>query len=193
MQRELIDFNDDLYDELQDSYGLDEEQSAFTIDDMEKASWASRKLLGDEAEKQRIKAWGEREIARIQGIVYRHTTSIDNRMGFLTGHLHSYLNRLIQTGEIKKKSLDLPGGKIAVRSGKDKIVIEDEDAVIAYLEAADETSPIKIKKSVLKTELAKVTTPKGSAVLLDATGEPLPGTHIEPATEAFSFKPALEE
>lgn len=191
MARE-IDFDEVFDQELQEMYGL-QENASFTITDRDQASWASRKLLEDEREKAAAIAWGEREIARIKQIVDHHVTSAENRMQFLLGHLHTYLDKLIREGEIKKKSLDLPGGTIAIRSGRDKIVIEDEDAVIEYLEAADETTPIKIKKSVLKTQLAKVSGTKGSAVILNATGEPLPGTHVEPASDSFSFKPNLEE
>lgn len=195
MTRE-IDFEHDyqaLQDELLESYGVDGREATFAITDMDTASWASRKLQADEQEKRRVDDWAAREIARIKAIQQRHIDSIDNRMGFLLGHLHTYLDRLIREGEIKRKSLDLPGGKIAIRTGRAKIVIDDEDAAIEYLEAADETAPIKVKKSILKTELGKVSGTKGAAVILNATGEPLPGVHAEPAEDSFSFKPALEE
>ena len=193
MQRELIDFDDTLHEELLESYGIDRDDTAFSIGDLDTASWASRKLQADAQEKHRIDDWAAREITRIKDIQQRHVDSIDSRMGFLTGHLHTYLNHIIKEGEIQKKSLNLPGGKIAIRTGKQSISIDNEDAVIEYLEAADETAPIKVKKSILKTELGKVSSVKGSAVILDATGEPIPGAHIEPAADSFSFKPNLEE
>ena len=179
-------------EEMIESYGH-ETQGPFVIDDMDKAAWASRVLAQKAREAARWEAWGKREIERIKSIVDRNVSSVESSSEYLKSMLHTYVQQQIDSGEISKKSMLLPGGKAAIRTGRAKIVIEDEEALIHTLHSANVTDPIKVKESILKTELAKVTHAQGGRLYLSETGEVLENVHVDPAEPTFTFTPVDTE
>jgi hypothetical protein len=180
-------------EELLNAYpDTDNAPGPFVIDDMDKAAWASRILKRKADEVARWEAWRQREIERINHVVDQHVLTVESSGEYLKSLLNTYLSDLIQSGEISKKSMLLPGGQIAIRTGRDKIVIEDEEALIHTLHSAGVTDPIKVKESILKTELGKVTHAQGGRLYLNETGEALENVRVEPGMPAFSFKPTEE-
>lgn len=188
---EMIWDEDTIAQEMLDSYDVDDTSTNFIIDTIDTAAWASRVLQKEAEETQRLKEWAAREIARINEIVTRHETSAKSRAEFLEGHLHSFINREREQGNLSKKSMDLPGGKIGVRAGRAKIVVEDEESAVHYLEEVGAGGAVNIKKSVYKSTLTKMASLQGGRVYL--AGEQVPGMYSEPAEETFYFKPLLDE
>lgn len=183
----VIDW-DALDDALLDDLPGGREREEFRITDLDTAAWASEVLARNANDLADKEAMIEARMERLKELRKGYRKEAHGRATFLEGHLHTFLHRRVQEGH--KKSLDLPGGTIKVRSGRDSIEIEDEEAVLAALEEAGADEAIKIKKSVSKTGLGKVTEiGKHGRLVLKATGETLEGCFREPGIESFSFKP----
>lgn len=201
--RSMDEHLDSLYLDGIDPYGLGEDftpeeaeqqHKQFTIDDLGKAEWAAGIVAISERRQEARNDWLNDRIENLKAIVKAENAADEARSSFLKTHLHTFLRKEIEAGH-PNKSMRLPAGTIGLRSSKDKLAWdkEQEQAIIEYLEGADEVAPVKVSKSILKTKLDEVTTRKGTQVILDATGEPLPGVHVEPGDETFSFKVTKEE
>jgi phage host-nuclease inhibitor protein Gam len=164
------------------------EEKPWEIEDMDSAAWASRKAAAAARAKTDVLAWKAREIARIEETAQSEISRIERDLGFFTGHLGSFLSRLVNAGR-KQKSLDLPGGRVAIRAKQPKVEILDEDA-IAWAEAND-IPVVRVKKEVDRVALKKrLDLLEGGVVFDRETGEMLPFIRWEPQGESVSFDPA---
>lgn len=101
---------------------------AWEIRDMDAAAWASRKAAEAQTAIGDIDLWMEREIQRIKDVANHERHRAENDLEFFTNHLGAYLGKLVNEGR-KTKSLDLPGGRVALRNLPDKLDIVDEAAI----------------------------------------------------------------
>ena len=169
-----------------------EYDEAWSIQTDDTAAWASRKLRAAHHEAARIDAWMEREIARVREVAAEEKKSHERDIDWFQSHLAVYLNRLISEGRAKK-SLVLPGGKIALRSRGPKIEVEDEATFIAWLHSSGHESLVRVRESVDRAALNKAVSTEGTRVYLVESGEVLDGVHADPQEDSVSFSPTEDE
>jgi len=165
-----------------------EYDEAWSIQTDDTAAWASRKLKAAHDELSKIDAWAEREKTRIDAVAAEERRAHDRDADFFQAHLAVWLRDLIREGRAKK-SLSLPGGKIALRSRGPKIEITDEGVALSWLR---EHRPdlVRVKESLDRAGLKKVTIMDGQKVVLVDTGEVLEFAYAEPQEDSVSFAPA---
>lgn len=161
------------------------------ITDMDAAAWASRKAQSAMAAIEDINAWEAREVGRVQEVARRERARIERDVVFFKGHLAEYLTRLIADGRAKK-SLELPGGKVALRARQPQLDVMDEIAI----EWAKKFDPslVRVKESLDRVELRKavVLMPDGTVVHRES-GQPMDFARWTEGGDNVSFTPAYQE
>lgn len=159
------------------------------ITDMDLASWASRKAAKAHQSIVAVDDWEAREIDRIRRVAEQERAREQRSLEFFTDHLGAYLATLIAEGR-KVKSLELPGGKIALRSRPVALEVLDDDA-IAWAQANGVPEVLRTKVSFDKKAFREATEmgPVGT-VFLRETGEELPFARWSDPGQSASFTPA---
>jgi hypothetical protein len=93
----------------------------------------------------------------------------------------------------KKKSLNLIGGRVGMRSQTDELVVEDDDAVIAWARHYEEKSIVRITEGINRKEL-RVFMELYDAALEPEAGDvpPPPGVKLEQRDDVFYATPAKD-
>ena len=151
---------------------------AFTIDNLNKASWAVAKILESEARtaqraqlakdfKSRIDAW-------LESANKQDTDSISYLSFLLEPYVKNEISKLHNS-----KTLSLPTGLASLRKLPDRLDIIDSESAIAYCEAAHPDAII-IKKELDKSYLKD---------LILNHAEPIPGIAAELGADKLYIKP----
>ena len=170
-----------------------EANDAWEIRDMDAATWASRKAAAAAATIDDVGAWERREIERIKTVADAERGRAQSSLSFFTNHLGAYLGRLVHDGR-KTKSLDLPGGRVALRNQPDKLDIAD-DAAIEWAQSTydDEHAPLKTKVTLDRRAFrAEVDMIDGGRVVSKLTGEVLDFARWTEGGENVYFQPEAE-
>lgn len=167
-------------------------RDAWSIETMDQAAWASRKLRAAHAELAEIGAWEAREFERVRAAADRERQRIQGSAGFLENALAVYLNGLIQAGR-KTKTLDLPGGRVSIRARADKLEIDDEPAAIEWLKEHNHYEAVRVKEQIDKRGVLELLTRDGSTTVMADTGEVIPWARLEPQADSVTFKPAADD
>lgn len=136
-------------------------KTPFTVDSVEKAAWAARKILDAEgrisqytdqakAYKAQIDSWFER-------VVKEEQDSVEYFRSILKPFSEQELSNQ------KSKTLKLPGLSIQLRKKPDKVEVTDKETAISFCEEMHPDA-IVIKKDVSKTYLKDLLTKKGELV-----------------------------
>ena len=140
-------------------------QEGFAVDSLEKALWAASKIalaqrnLEETSEKARyfhglIDAWQEKTMKP-------HISTI----GYLSELLRPFLtDRLIG---VRSRSISLPGFRIGFRSTPSRVVVDEAEIAIHYLEKVFPQA-IQTKKEIMKSTLKPIM----------ATGKEIPGMSL---------------
>jgi hypothetical protein len=99
--------------------------AAFVVDDEKRANWVVRKVIEARAYGHRVKRWAEHE---------QHRAVVEEeRLVFLFGkQLEAWAATEIAKFNGRRKCLHLPSGQIGFRCKLKKLVVVDEQAVIAW-------------------------------------------------------------
>jgi hypothetical protein len=143
--------------------------SSFSVHDDDSANWVIKKIVESREYAKRCAIWCECEQARAK----REEEFFVFRFG---QQLLDYTRLKIASAGGRRKSVSLPAGTIGFRTEPEKLVMDDEQAVIAWAKQHNPalvTTIEKLSKSALNEHLEK-------------TGEiPDAGAHLEPAREKF--------
>jgi len=171
-------------------YPVDEPER-WRIRDDDSAAWASRKLKAAEREVERINAWAEREKARIDQVAMEERLAHQRDIDFFQTHLAVWLKDMIAEGRVKK-SVVLPGGKVALRARQPKLNIENEAHLLDYLRG-HHPDLLRVREDIDKGKLRKAVKIDGNRVVLSETGEILADVWAEPQEDSISFSPAEDD
>lgn len=86
----------------------------------------------------------------------------------------------------KAKTLAFPAGTLSARKGQPEWVIDDD----AFLSWAQDyaTDLVRVKHEVDRSAVKRTLTPDERGVVVDGSGEIVPGVHVEPARVSFKVK-----
>lgn len=163
-----------------------QEKPQFVINDMDKASWALRKIAQMEAKKKAAMEQAEAESFRISTWLSAQVSDYDREIHRFEQMLRPFAETAL-AGD-KKRSLTLPVGTIGFRKGQPKFEV-NEPELLAYVKE-NAVSYVKIKESVdwsnFKKDMALQADPEGRAITRD--GEIVPGVAATPGEDQFYVK-----
>ena len=158
---------------------LQEVREGFKVENLERATWAFRKLRAIENKEADIKAIAEEEIARITAWRDAELKQYEGDKQYFSFLLEEYYKN--EKAKDKKFKLSTPYGKVTARKSS-KWNYENEEALVKYLKD-NKPELVRVKEEVNKTELKKVF----KDGVDKETGEILPFVTIE-ETETITVK-----
>lgn len=165
----------------------DSPTDGWRVDGMETATWASRKAAEKQAGIDTVNAWRDREIERINQAADAETKTLERDLDFFRGTLGAWLQSEIMNGR-KKKSIELPGGTIAIRARQPTLELDEEKAMVW----AQTWHPdlIRVKASLDRNAVKKAVEFADGGELIDReTGEVLEIGSWRDEPESVSFTP----
>lgn len=162
-------------------------REGWSIRSLDEANWASRKAAQARRSIATAKAWGQREIERINAIVDAEVSRFQDDADFFEHHLADFLAREIEGGR-KTKSLELSGGTIKLTATQPKIEV-DEQALILWAQNHGRLDLIRVREALDKAALRKqAQLVEDGVVIID--GEIVPDAKWLPQDDSASFKVA---
>jgi hypothetical protein len=144
----------------------------FAVRDQDTANWVVRKIAEARTYQQRIREWAAREEARAA----REAEWFLGRYG---GELASWVEK--QTAGGKRRSVALPAGVAGFRKQPQRVLVEDEAAVIAWAKTAHPELVVTVPATerIAKADLALV---------VKTTGEVPEGVRFSEERDEFYVK-----
>lgn len=158
---------------------LEEVREAFSINDLQDATWAFRKLRAIDAKKKELETILNEEINGLKEWFCKETKSLDDDKAYFEGLLSAYY--IEERAKDKKFKLSTPYGKVT-SSKKTKYIYEDEQAIIDYCNM-NEIDAIRVKEELDKTAFKNLC----KDGVNQSTGEVVPGVRVE-KVESISVK-----
>ncbi|PKL23542.1 MAG: hypothetical protein CVU43_16420 [Chloroflexi bacterium HGW-Chloroflexi-5] len=125
--------------------------ATFTIQTIDVATWAARKVLSAQARILDRKVLATEYKKRIDAWLERASKEDEDSVGFLSGHLRVFTEQQVSV-QRKSRSVALPGATLSLRKKPDRIEVLDEAELLAYCEASYPEA-IVLTKSLSKTAL----------------------------------------
>jgi len=151
---------------------------SFTVNSLDKASWATSKILEAEARICQRAELAKDFKGRIDQWLETANQQDNNTMSYLSFLLEPYVKNEV-TKLHNSKTLSLPTGIASLRKLPDRLEITDSSIAISYCEA-EHPEAIVIKKELNKSVLKD---------LILKQSEPIPGVEAELGLDKLYIKP----
>ena len=193
---EMQEHIDDFFESLPNTYmnlkpvGSDEstKQSEFEIDTDGLADWAVRKINEERAELERLEAIANQQIKEIESRVESLRERTRRRTSFLTIKLQRYFNTVPHKETATQEKYELLSGNLVMKKAKQSLVNDDNDKLVAHLEAAGLTEFVKIEKKPAWGEFKKRLVIVDGEVVDKESGEVVNCIKIDDVPESFEVK-----
>lgn len=162
--------------ELLDIEEIKDQPQRFSVNTVEEANWALRKLSAIEAKRNEIKALAEQEMKRIKQWLEWESTSLDDSTAYFNGLLSEYAYRQ-RDQDPKFKKFTTPYGSVAFKKQQDKWDYKD-DVLLKSLKEAGLTELIRVKEEPNKVDLKKRAAVNNGVVVDLETGAILDGVTV---------------
>lgn len=196
----MPDLSDYLADSNPEGWSEDEiatvdsaaEESAprrFRIEDDSAAAWALRKLRRAEHARERNIQIAEQEVERIDAWLVEANASHQRDAKYFRAILTDYALRCRQNPDDGRKTISLPAGQVATRTGSAQWKVEPE----TFLPWAKQNRPDLIRVSeqpilaAIKESLQRL-----DGIAVDSTGEVVPGVSVSDSETSVTIKPTTE-
>ena len=157
----------------------------FTIENLDSANWAFRKLAAIERKRSEIKELADKEIQRIKEWQKQEEKGLNNSKEFFEGLLTEYF---IRQREVDPKfKISTPYGKVSSRKQQPKWNY-DNDKVVEWLKK-NNSELIRIKEEPDKREIKKAYKVVGNNVVTE-NGEIVEGITVEDRPDSITVKVA---
>jgi phage host-nuclease inhibitor protein Gam len=155
-----------------------EESETFTIDTLNKASWAVSQILEAEARIDQRSTLANEYKARIDAWLESATHQDKDSISYLSFLLEPYVKNEVSKLH-KSKTLSLPTGTASFRKLPDRLEITDNTSALSFCET-EHPEAIIIKKELNKSVLKD---------LILKQSEPIPGVSAELGEDKLYIKP----
>ncbi|MHA4132331.1 host-nuclease inhibitor Gam family protein [Bacillus cereus] len=176
-QNELLEV-----DQLQDA------EQQFEITDINGLNWAFRKLSALKSKEKEINQLANVERDRIAEWEKGELISVHNSITFFESHVQRYHAEQL-AADPKQKTISTPYGKSKTRKSKETPDKGDEALLLDYVIQNDLAEYIKnsVKWADLKKTL-KIVEISGEKVVIDDTGQIVPGVTVKPESISYSVE-----
>ena len=126
-----------------------ENPAEFRIDSDERAEWLLRKVADCQARAARAKAWAEREVEQAEAEEAR-------LLARFSAELEEYSKVRLANGKGKKKSFDLPSGRLGFRTNAAHLKVIDDAKALAWakINAPSAVVTVPATEKLSRAELA---------------------------------------
>lgn len=167
-------------------FEIDREE--WTIKDDSGAEWSLQRIAEEQAEYERLKALGDKQIEQINERVEAARKRYENSTAYFNGKLMEYF----QTVKRKKtktgvEKYALLSGTLQMKPASKKPVVNDEQ-LVEWLAANGMTDYIKTKQTPAWGDLKKSLDLSGDVPVIKETGEVVEGVTFEDVPETFEIK-----
>lgn len=171
-------------EELENSGVLTEEKQTWSIDSLESADWAFRKISALKKSNNEIKSLANKERERISQWESKETQSNQDSITFFEMKLAEYLLELRQSDP--KTKIKTPHGTVSTRKQPDSW--EYNNDAVEVLEELGLNEFINVKKTVDKTALKKAVSVLEDGRVISADGEIIDVVKVVPQGEKVVVK-----
>jgi hypothetical protein len=143
----------------------------FHVANEQTANWVCSKVIAARDRAERAKAWAAREVAQAE----RDEEFFLGRFG---EELEAWLRGVLDT---KKKSIDLPAGRVGVRTSPARLVVTDEEKALAWARAHQPSAVVAVPASehISRSDLI---------LRFKTTGEIPDGSDLQPASASLYIR-----
>lgn len=180
MMNELLEME---LEEAIDTVEAAEVGGRFTIQDLDSANWAFRKLAAIERKRKEIQELANKEIERIKAWQEQEERGLDNSKEYFEGLLTEYFTR--EREKDPKFKISTPYGKVSARKQQPKWHY-DEDKLVKWLKENSQNL-LKVKYEPDKNEIKKTYKIVGTNVVTE-DGEIVEGITVEERPEKVTIK-----
>lgn len=134
----------------------DEAREKWRIDGERTADWALRRLARGRDHMDRVRRLANEEHAAIDEWVARELERDERDERFFVGKLREWMEELRANGD-DRKTISYPGGKLRRKAGRTRVEIDDEAALLAWLEehVDDLEAVVEYRSTIRKGEVGK--------------------------------------
>ncbi|RKL63041.1 hypothetical protein DXT63_08580 [Thermoanaerobacteraceae bacterium SP2] len=162
----------------------EEQKEQWKIENDSQADWALDKIREARAEYRRFEMVVNDKIAQLQAALEAEKTKMEREVGFFTGKLAEYFEKVQRKKTKTQETYSLPSGKL-VKKYKQPKIVRDEAKLVEWLEKNGMTELVKIEKSADWATLKKETVIEGERVISKNTGEVIEGVIAIPQNPEF--------
>lgn len=173
-------------EDVLDEIGRPDDPDTFTVDSDNAADWVMRKAAKATAEIARIDAMAAERIETIARWAQDAKAAHESTLGWARGLLADYHQRVLSE-DPKRKTLDLPTGRVKSRTLKAAPEVADVEAFLSW---AGDSELVRVKREPAKAEINKRLKVAGDQVLDPETGEVVPGLGVTAAHTTFTVVPS---
>lgn len=159
------------------------EKEAFQVTDDASANWALRKIKQHQEQQKENNALAESEIEKVNAWLSAENGQAQQSIDYFQSLLAVYALKEREKNP-KFKSMKLPNGTVRFRKQQPSFKYDDTK-LVEYLEKAEETDLIKIKKEPNKAEVKKLFVVLNGKLINPVTGELVEGVTIEEREDKF--------
>lgn len=181
---------------------LDEVLAEWTIADLDNATWAARNLARRLDRLAAIRAYAERERARVDEWELRESARLEADAAFFTGRLEAFHRHALEVDPRGAKTLRLPDGtELRSQAGKLAVEVTDLVAFTAWCEENGAEDLLRYKDPEIdKTQVAArlgakaatETEPGAYPAVVADSGETVPGVEIVRKPRTYKVSPPEE-
>lgn len=158
----MATLQDDLDNFLASNYEIEPSREGFAVTDVRTADWCLRKIAKIRGEKQAVKELADEQIERIQAWHHNEIEKLDKNESFFFSLLNEYHGRLIAE-DPKKKTINLPNGKLQFRAQQDELTYHPEK-LLNQLKLMERKDLIRIKEEIDKMALKEAVIKYGEVI-----------------------------
>jgi hypothetical protein len=161
---------------------------AFSIDTLEQANWAVRKIAQHRARFDEAQALADAEHERVDAWLRDQRHSRDKATGFLEALLRRFHEQRLDA-DPKAKTIKVPAGELTARKAPDRLEV-DEEPFVAWARATGHDHLLRVTVAANKTEIRHAIgdVMADGRVVDGDTGEFMPGVLYVEGDVRFSVK-----
>lgn len=162
--------------------------AVFRIDDDAMADWALRKISEEQKELDRLEQIANQQILEIQMKLQREKEAYDRKTSYLKKCLQGYFQTVPHKATKTQETYKLLSGSLVQKKSTSKMVVQDDDKLIAYFRQNDLGEYIKVKEEPKWGEFKKLLSIVDGNVIYTETGEIVDAVSVENVPEKFEIK-----
>lgn len=169
----------------------------FTVDSMEKADWAVRKIARERRRLAEARELAKAERSRIDEWEAEQTQRCETATAFFEDLLQNYHRRLLDD-DPKAKTVRLPSGELVARKLPDSLICDGGDDTIEWTEQ-HEPDAVVVRKTVDRSKMKRRLgvgsneRPEGFEAIDPATGEVVPGFWFQVGAVSFKVRTDVDQ
>ena len=164
------------------------EEERFIIDNDNKADWAVQKINDEYAETERLVNIAKEQIEELKLRIEQLNEQCENKVSFLRSALGEYFMKVPHKETKTQESYKLLHGSLVLKKETNKIIHEDDNALVTWLKESGHEDMIKVKTEPNWSEVKKFLDVIDGKVIDTTSGEVVTACGVELVPEHFEVR-----